>query len=1026
MNSLLSQLFMNVDFRRFILSASIASPADQPLLVAAQKLFANMQDSYAKYASSSDFANAVLGVDGKSIDVSVQMDVDEFFAQLFDLWESQLLSDRDKDNFRKFYGGTYVTQIRPSDCSHVSEKIENFNALQLEVRGKSTLEESLKAYVEGDVMEGENKYKCTQCDGGRYSNYAVKRSCLKEIPDSLILHLKRFDYDLISFSRHKVDDQFEFPDRIDMSPYKLDHIINPQISREPDIFELVGILVHDGTAEAGHYYSFIRERPAPAGERPKWFKFNDVLVTDFNPGQIGISCFGGDKRFSAYMLFYDRASKLEISGNTSSKDVQLATPTKVPVPLPILSEITSANRIHLLRYCLFDPDFPPFVLNLVEKGQNLTQKERTKSPEIESASMELLFKTLDHVVARTKEYPQVDFTVNALVKWIDTDKYLAWKALVFLGQNADIAVNLMIRTPSKHRYFIKERFEFVLATLRAEDPSLYGIERNPDSQDSNSFDFHIDGALPKFIIGLKGQLSYLSPLDRVWEDYFGLLLGLATLGEFETGVLLNSGFLEACLGILLCDVDDELGSSFTNAQRFVLRAHSRTPPFKHLMMLLYRLFSFIDLNARIVENNEERMMNYNSNSKRFALTKDEDALLGVHQRKEGLSFLYRIFVWNDWTTAPDGPHIPLGIFWLVSEHIAPDRKWLGRLFQTLNQLLGATESDIHEHVLKAAIGFCQLCPRQDLVEELISRIAHRSKHLDGRMGRAYLSFFDDLTRLTNRRIDAAARLEVLDQEQTQLLEETSSTPDLPDLKPETGNDQDSDWRGPFYGAVIYAAPVWGHALLQYETSKTVREQAATLIEALIISNDPGSTSSGRSTFSSSRRNDSSSETDKQDQPAAETDVGDKTEPVKAKHLDILRTRAIRTLFYNGLVCCRNAQQSQMNKAFFLPMLDIVDKCSTWIRKLLQADGDGAEYLRSQGGIQLGDVWCGDGEMCRWWRSEFSRFVTTSENNPSGADSSSRSEFVPIARDIWPVEEMAEYSDADDMEDEDSDLHPDEP
>ena len=31
-------------------------------------------------------------------------------------------------------------------------------------------------------------------------------------------------------------------------------------SRQEDLYELVGVVVHSGSASAGHYYSFIRER----------------------------------------------------------------------------------------------------------------------------------------------------------------------------------------------------------------------------------------------------------------------------------------------------------------------------------------------------------------------------------------------------------------------------------------------------------------------------------------------------------------------------------------------------------------------------------------------------------------------------------------------------------------------------------------------------------------------------------------------------------------------------------------------
>lgn len=98
----------------------------------------------------------------------------------------------------------------------------------------------------------------------------LRRACLKDIPDNLIFHLKRFDYDVMSGQRSKINDQFEFPHRIDMAPYHVDYQKDADPPSEPDLFELSGVLVHSGTAESGHYYSYIRERPPNSADSNSW------------------------------------------------------------------------------------------------------------------------------------------------------------------------------------------------------------------------------------------------------------------------------------------------------------------------------------------------------------------------------------------------------------------------------------------------------------------------------------------------------------------------------------------------------------------------------------------------------------------------------------------------------------------------------------------------------------------------------------------------------------------------------------
>lgn len=56
-------------------------------------------------------------------------------------------------------------------------------------------------------------------------------------------------------------------------------------------YELVGVLVHSGSADAGHYYSFIKDRH-PGSNR--WLEFNDTYVREFDVKNLGQECFGGD------------------------------------------------------------------------------------------------------------------------------------------------------------------------------------------------------------------------------------------------------------------------------------------------------------------------------------------------------------------------------------------------------------------------------------------------------------------------------------------------------------------------------------------------------------------------------------------------------------------------------------------------------------------------------------------------------------------------------------------------------------
>lgn len=161
LNSLLTQLFMNTPFRNFMLSSRIDDVDNaQQLLFQTQKLFGHMQESYKRFIDPSDMVSSIKTYDDSHIDVHNQMDVDEFYNLLFDRWESQFPDDLEKRKLRSFFGGQLVQQVKSQECEHISERLEPFSAIQCDIKGKNSLEDSLQAYVDGEILDGG---KCPPC-----------------------------------------------------------------------------------------------------------------------------------------------------------------------------------------------------------------------------------------------------------------------------------------------------------------------------------------------------------------------------------------------------------------------------------------------------------------------------------------------------------------------------------------------------------------------------------------------------------------------------------------------------------------------------------------------------------------------------------------------------------------------------------------------------------------------------------------------------------------------------------------------
>jgi ubiquitin carboxyl-terminal hydrolase 34 len=151
---------MNIDFRDFVFNVDVNEPqGSQTLIHQLQYLFSRLLLGIEKAAHPQELAHSIIDFEGTPINIHIQMDVDEFFNLLFDRIEGQLNGPEERRRFRKLYGGVLCHTIKSRECSHVSARDEDFAAIQCDVRGKNTLEESLASYVKGEVMDG-GMYPC--------------------------------------------------------------------------------------------------------------------------------------------------------------------------------------------------------------------------------------------------------------------------------------------------------------------------------------------------------------------------------------------------------------------------------------------------------------------------------------------------------------------------------------------------------------------------------------------------------------------------------------------------------------------------------------------------------------------------------------------------------------------------------------------------------------------------------------------------------------------------------------------------
>lgn len=337
MNSVLQQLFMQPGLQEAVLAIDSDKVEEESLLFQTQSVFGHLLESQMEYHVPEQFWQC-FRLWGAPVNVREQQDAFEFFNHLLDQVDEYLLKIGCDPVFKPFYEGTFSDQKICQGCPHRYEREETFLALNLPVKSQS-LKESLDQFVKGELLEGDNAYLCEKCGQKRNT---VKRTCIKRLPQVLVIQLKRFGFDWEANRAVKFDYHFKFPWSLDMSPYTL-HGVMEQEGRSagggdpldevfrrppPAVYDLAGVVVHNGQASAGHYYSYIRERrsdPRYVARKNTWYKFNDTTVEQFdlNDSTLETECFGGtykakvsdsascypetrQRHWNAYLLFYEK------------------------------------------------------------------------------------------------------------------------------------------------------------------------------------------------------------------------------------------------------------------------------------------------------------------------------------------------------------------------------------------------------------------------------------------------------------------------------------------------------------------------------------------------------------------------------------------------------------------------------------------------------------------------------------------------------------------------------------------------
>ena len=394
MNSMLQQFYMTPTFRYAVMMADDKKEPnlvnkdnkymiDDNVLHQLQKMFGFLELSDRQDYNPHEFCFAFKDFQGNPVNVSIQQDAQEFLNMIFDKLETGLKQTPFRHILDSVYGGKTCQQLICSNCKHVRSREDTFYNISLEVKNMKTIHDSLEKFITGEVIDD------FFCDNCKKKVSTTKRSCISQPPNVMIVHLQRIIFDWEAMVNMKVNSRLEFPHELNIEPYTQDGLewreklkerekkaksegspekiskehaggeedekekdanpvspekiakdlpageeeqLGPYMKHPKEYYEykLAGIVVHIGTADFGHYYSYINtNRGDPSKKKDsspdKWLEYNDSHIRDFDVKNIENECFGGassdkdddgwwgkssrDNSKNAYILVYERVVK---------------------------------------------------------------------------------------------------------------------------------------------------------------------------------------------------------------------------------------------------------------------------------------------------------------------------------------------------------------------------------------------------------------------------------------------------------------------------------------------------------------------------------------------------------------------------------------------------------------------------------------------------------------------------------------------------------------------------------------------
>jgi len=305
---------------------------DDNLLRQLQKMFGFLEMTDRQAYDPLEFCFSYKDFDGSPTNTAEQKDSNEFLNIFFERLESLLRPTSQRYLLDGVFGGKLCSQMVCKSCGHIRNVFESFFNMSLPVKDRKSLEESLAKMVEGEII---NEYECSNCE---QRVDLVRRQLVADTPNVLIVHLQRFTFNFDTFQNDKINTRFEFPFVLDLKPYSFKNVIGDDQADEDEevkkaseleddcfVYKLVGVVIHKGTADRGHYFSLINTKRGDEEadsdsadwletKGDPWKQFDDSNIRSYSMDAFKPDAFGGsqgsinDDEMSAFLAQNDTQS----------------------------------------------------------------------------------------------------------------------------------------------------------------------------------------------------------------------------------------------------------------------------------------------------------------------------------------------------------------------------------------------------------------------------------------------------------------------------------------------------------------------------------------------------------------------------------------------------------------------------------------------------------------------------------------------------------------------------------------------